>query len=460
MKKLFSLLYLLPVFAFAQPISNINFKNHILDSSRCIFISPVIYSHFNVNEIGNKIIDSSPLIYGLNLKANLSNKLNISARILKVKGNFNSSLSNYIDSLQVFPGMSKVEDNKLTYLSYKFSYKINQYFTGVFGKGKHFIGHGYRSMLLSNNHSPYPYFSMLTQFWKVKYYNLFTTFSDIYSANITQKKHGAFHYLDYQPTERLRIGVFEGIIWQAKDDNYNRGYDLHYLNPIIFYRPVEFSKHSPDNALMGLDLSYTLNKSTAYCQFLLDDINLTRHDNTTNGFFQNKYAVQVGVKTYFEIDNHNVKILAEYNKAQPYTYAHKHPLQNYTHMNQSLAHPLGANLKEKVLIINHKYENWGTKLKYTNAVYGADTSNTHYGQNIFISDFLAQGDGGEYSYGNYNGQGVSTNLQTLYAEINYDLKAAKIFLALYLRKKSTEKIESNYLVLGIKTDFINPFLDF
>ena len=28
------------------------------------------------------------------------------------------------------------------------------------------------------------------------------------------------------------------------------------LNPIIFYRPVEFSKHSPDNALMGLNINY------------------------------------------------------------------------------------------------------------------------------------------------------------------------------------------------------------
>ena len=75
-------------------------------------------------------------------------------------------------------------------------------------------------MLLSNNHASYPFLSFKTEFWKVKYYNYYTTFSDIYNSDIPQKKHGAFHYLDYDINERLTIGLFEGIIWQAQDENY------------------------------------------------------------------------------------------------------------------------------------------------------------------------------------------------------------------------------------------------
>ena len=70
------------------------------------------------------------------------------------------------------------------------------------------------------------------------------------NSDISQKKHGAFHYLDYALNNNLTIGLFEAIIWQSRDENFERGFDVHYLNPIIFYRPVEFSKHSPDNALL------------------------------------------------------------------------------------------------------------------------------------------------------------------------------------------------------------------
>ena len=84
---------------------------------------------------------------------------------------------------------------------------------------------------------------------------------------------------------------------------------------------------------------------------------------------------------------------------------------------------------------------------------------THYGQNIFISDFLASGEGGEFSYGNFNGQGILTHLHTLYAEVNYDLKFAKAFAACAIRNQ-TNKVNSTYLVLGLKTNFINPFIDF
>ena len=110
-------------------------------------------------------------------------------------------------------------------------------------------------------------------------------------------------------------------------------------------------------------------------------------------------------------------------------------------------------------MINHNYQSWGTNVKYTYAVYGADSADTHYGQNIFISDFLASGEGGEFSYGNFNGQGILTHLHTLYAEVNYDLKFAKAFVACAIRNKS-HQTNQTYFVLGIKTDFINPFLDF
>ena len=107
----------------------------------------------------------------------------------------------------------------------------------------------------------------------------------------------------------------------------------------------------------------------------------------------------------------------------------------------------------------HQFKRWSTNLKYTYALYGGDSEDTHYGQNIFVSDFLAQGEGGEFSYGNYNGQGLKTQLHTFYTELNYDLKAAKVFIA-YANRGKTRDENTNYLLFGIKTNFLNPFIDF
>jgi hypothetical protein len=454
MKKLISILFFVPLISFSQSNIDIGFDN--TDSKRKVIFTPFLSTHIAVNTSEEKV--NTFLAYGTNGYAVLSSKLQISSKILKLQGNYNAALSDYIDSLGVYPSMNGI-DNKLSYLSVVANYKISKYFSARFGKGKNFIGNGYRSMLLSNNHNSYPFLSFKTEFWKVKYYNYFTTFSDIYNSDISSKKHGAFHYLDYQFNNRLTIGLFEGIIWQAQDENYERGYDLHYLNPIIFYRPVEFSKHSPDNALMGLNINYNLNSTDIYGQFLLDDLNINRYENTGDGFFQNKFAFQIGIKSKLTIKEYKINLLLEYNQAQPYTYAHKHPMQNYTHMNQALAHPLGANFKESVFMLNYKFNRWSSNLKYTYALYGADSLDTHYGQNIFVSDFLAQGEGGEFSYGNYNSQGLKTQLHTFYAELNYDLKAAKLFIA-YAKRSKTRNENTNYLLFGVKTDFINPFIDF
>ena len=454
MKKLISIIFFIPFFSFSQNMSEIADESN--DSLKNIIFTPILTSHFASNIYKNS--SHSFMAYGSDFYFKFFKNLKISSRILNIEGDHNTPLKNYIDSMAVFPGMNNI-DESINYFSLYADYRINRNFNLRFGNGTNFIGNGYRSMLLSNNHTPYPFFTLITDFWKVKYYNHFTTFYNIYNSDITQKKHGAFHYLDYQINKNLTLGLFEAVIWQSRDQNFDRGLDIHYLNPIIFYRPVEFSKHSPDNALLGMNVDYQINKINLYVQLLIDDLNINRYENTGNGFFQNKLAFQIGVKSELNIDEHNFDVLAEYNQAQPYTYAHKHPMQNYTHMNQALAHPLGANFKENIFIINYNYKKWGTRLKYTYSEYGADSVGTHFGQNIFNSDFLASGEGGEFSYGNYNGQGILTNLHTLYAELSYDFKYAKAFAACAIRNQ-TNKANNAYLVLGIQTGFINPFIDF
>ena len=401
---------------------------------------------------------ASTYLFGASLIANVKNKIAFTSHFDYLSGSHNVLLNEYQDSLLIFPGFGMKKNR----LQYNLKYFANKFISVDFGKGKHYIGNGYRSLMLSAEHSPYPYLKLTTEFGRVRYYNLFTTFFDIQDPSLNRKKHSSIHFLDFSLTENINIGIFECVLWQSKDENYNRGYDVEYLNPIIFYRPVEFSKHSPDNVLMGVSFNAKIITTTLYGQLLLDDLNISRQKDSDEeyggGFFQNKFAFQLGLKSSFK----EVNLLLEYNQAQPYTYAHKEPMQSYTHFNQALAHPLGANFKELVMLLNYSKEKWSFSVKLTHAKVGLDSLYSHYGQNIFATDFDAQGDGDEYSYGNFNGQGVATLINTLHAETSYSLKWFDVFGSVFYKNKKSDLFDQTSLwySLGIRTFPFSTFKDY
>jgi len=401
---------------------------------------------------------SSTHLFGASLFANLKNKITFTSHFDCLAGNHNALINEYQDSLLVFPGFGSEKSR----LQYNLKYYVNKFITVDFGKGKHFVGNGYRSLLLSTEHSPYPFLKLSTEFGRVRYYNLYTTFINSEMINFGRKKHSTIHYLDFEVVKNFHVGVFECILWQSKSEEIYKGYEFAYLNPVIFYRPVEFSKQSSKgNALMGGDFKIMYKKTIFFGQILLDDLNISRQkdrdDDYDDGFFQNKYAFQVGVKSSFKA----VNALIEYNQVQPYTYGHRTILQNYSHMNQALAHPLGANFKELVALVKYNKEKWKFSIKLTHAKVGLDSVNTHYGQNIFDSDHNAS-TGGQASYGNFNGQGVSTIVNTVHAEIAYSLKWFDVFGSVFYKNKKSDLIDQTSLwySVGIRTFPFSTFQDY
>jgi hypothetical protein len=60
----------------------------------------------------------------------------------------------------------------------------------------------------------------------------------------------ANHYLSWNVSNRLNLGFFESVIWTNTND---RGFDASFINPIVFYRSVEFASSArTGNALLGL----------------------------------------------------------------------------------------------------------------------------------------------------------------------------------------------------------------
>ena len=418
------------------------FKN---DSIKYFNFYPSLYGV----SVHNEAALSTSYLIGLASFSDLSNKISVSGSFNYLGGNHNILLRKYKDSLDIYPGFGK-SYNKF---NYNIQYRINNFFTLDAGRGNHSIGFGYRSLFLSDEVSSYPYVLLTSSFWKIKYYNLYTAFVDIRESDLYRRKYSASHYLDFKPTDNISICLFESVIWQAMDGVFNRGYDIEYINPVIFYRPVEFSKASPDNVLLGLSIQISLTRFRFYGQFLLDDLNISSGPNTSNGFFQNKFAYQLG----FKFKSVKSETFLEYNQVQPYTYAHKTPLQNYTHYNQALAHPFGANFKELVLINSYKKGKWKVNNKSAYVVYGADNDTSHFGQNIFVSDYDAQRAGKEFSYGNFNGQGNKTTVFNSFTEVIYKQERFDLFLGFAYRYKKSELFSENlympFIGIRINTDY-------
>lgn len=221
------------------------------------------------------------------------------------------------------------------------------------GYGKQFIGDGYRSLLLSDNAFNYPYLRLKASFWKLTYN---ATYSYLENDRVVdgrrQGKYSINHYFGATIGERLQVGFFENIIWVARDTNYQRGFEVQYINPLTFMRPIEFSLGSPDNSFFGFNWKYTLNKGYLYGQIALDDINIAQTFKNKKQHINNKYAIQLGIWTH-ELFLKNLSWRLEWNNVRPYTYGHRKIEQNYTHNHQSLTHPFGANFNEFISIFNY-----------------------------------------------------------------------------------------------------------
>jgi hypothetical protein len=289
-----------------------------------------------------------------------------------------------------------------------------------FGYDRNVIGNGYRSLVLSDYASNYLFLKFNTQVWKLNYQNIFgqLTAQNERQDGFYPQKFFAMHHLSVNVSKNLNIGLFETIIFNRGDSTSIKGYDLRYLNPLIFYRSIEQQAGSPDNANLGLDFKWHfLKKFALYGQVLIDEFVLSEI-RAGRGWRGNKQAIQIGGKHIDVAGIANLDLQLELNVARPYTYSHNRRFGEYSHYNQPLAHPLGANFYEFITIIRYqplKRLNLIAKIIYAN--YGADEPNQNNGGNIFLNNTLNTNE-----YGNAIAQGIQTNLNFVDFTASFQLK--------------------------------------
>ncbi|MFN9112892.1 MAG: hypothetical protein ACK5XN_22735 [Bacteroidota bacterium] len=286
------------------------------------------------------------------------------------------------------------EMNNPPYINYSTAsgyvvYQPSKFLDVKFGHGRNFLGNGYRTFYLSDFSRDHLFLRVNTRFWKINYTNIFGEIYDwvnFSQRNLPKRHYYATTYGNINLTKNLNVGLFQTISFQRDSGYAKGGYDLQYLNPIIFFKPLENGLNSPDKTILGADFKWNfLRHFQLYGQAVITEFKI-REILSNKGWFGNKWALQGGIKYIDAFTVNNLDIQMEYNVARPYMYTSFNRLNAYVNYNQNMAHPLGANFYEYISIIRYQPTN-RLMIKATGilAIYGNDTAGTNFGKDIRLS---------------------------------------------------------------------------
>ena len=382
------------------------------------------------------------------------------------QGKFANYETNYINTVGMIPGeafdksyggATKDWENVTALIGYTPIKSISI----VLGEDKTFIGDGYRSVLLSDYASAYPLLRITANLGKnVQYMAMWAYMEDqdavqFSSFTNNRRKWGAFHYIDWNITNRASIGFFNALIAEETNDQGQfHGFDVNYINPVFFVSSLGPSKPAPDHTLFGFNGKYkVLNKTTVYGQFLVDQTSSTDNNNGRN-------AWQLGFRGSDLFKVSKLNYLFEYNTSKPYTYSNQYPIVSYTELSEPLADPLGANYKEFVGILNYSIGKFDLQGQVNYAKYGLNTVGINYGKNITLADNVKL----PPTIGN-TGQGLGSTLKYAEGTIAYILNPKynlRIEVGGLLRQEtnSLSDTKTAMFVLGLRSTFRNLYHDF
>lgn len=379
----------------------------------------------------------------------IGNKVYFESMFAESQSFFPTYLNNNAKATGVVPGQGRWKNFKVTGYDYAFSsgfvsYQPVKNLNIQFGHGKHKIGNGYRSLLLSDNSFNYPY-ARFTQQWfkgRIQYTNIYAVLMNLVAAakiqnpnteRLFQKKAASFQYLSINATQFLNIGFFQGLIWQAGDSRNRHHLDLNYFNPVIYTNLAQYKLNNQNNILIGGDLKIKITKGlNVYGQFMADDLSNTK----TAG---NGYGCQAGINYFNVLGLKNLFIQAEYNYVNQTSYTG--PIgsttnQSYSHYNQNLAYTPGYG-QEMIFMLDYKIKRWNVNGRYHYQLVPANTDNLYNNQYVNASvNYLIN-------------PAYNLNVVLGYTHRNQNFSTFKSL-----------SNETNYIYLALRTSLYNLYYDF
>ena len=376
---------------------------------------------------------------------------------------FNQQGEKYIKSYGIYstqnamiPGASRTKPFKIDGYDYAFSsgnmfINFHPKLQVEFGNNQHFIGSGYRSLLLSDNSSISP---SLRLKWKINrffdYQVLYRKQLNLYRKAMTwavesnyETKLFAASYLTFKPKESISISLFTGGNQLRGDSIQMHPLDTRQLIPLpLLQNDIILGNASILNGITGLNIDIAFTKLRVYGQVVADKFNSTWLGAGQVGFY---YFDAFGVK--------NFQIQCELNQVPRHFYAANRTKLAYSNYNLPSAHPKGNNFKELFIKLGYTYSRFYFNSK-TNFYFtqGGDLKQQFLSNSIFVLDPSQ----------NTNQQG-NTILQNL--ELGYrmnNLYNATLFMTYQGRASNFHPLENTYqcLMLGVRTAITNEYFDF
>jgi hypothetical protein len=232
------------------------------------------------------------------------------------------------------------------YLSFNPAKKLNV----QLGQGKHFIGDGYRSLLLSDYTYNYPYIKSTWVSDKFMYSWMVGLTQNLGIIVMKSDKEPfkreliSMHLLSLNATKWLQVSVMQFNIFNNPDTFGTFKPAIDVFNPLMIPTGGNKDKHS----LWGINLRVNPMKGLyVYQQWVIDNFFTS---------YKKYVAVQAGFKYYDVAGLHGLYVQSEFNRIPigMYTSAEK-PVQ-WINYGEPLAHPLGNGFEEGLLNLNYTFK--------------------------------------------------------------------------------------------------------
>jgi len=263
------------------------------------------------------------------------------------------------------------------YLSYQAFDQLNL----TIGHGKHFIGQGYRSHLLSDLAFNYPYLRLNSTWFKGKlnYQNLYALYQDIerldsdnLSEALFERKFSASHYLSLAVGKNLTLGFFESQIYPLIDSSGRRDVGVQPYLPVLFLNHFSDTEEEVLASRLGFDLKYTPGKKIMlYGQLSSHDLS----EGLLSYQFGAKYYALAGLRFGLEYNETN-RIETE-GQIRPFQSTNGLSLNRYLHYNESLSLPYHS-VAYNELILSAEFQRKRMIYELRSNLYGGDIEQNFY----------------------------------------------------------------------------------
>jgi hypothetical protein len=388
------------------------FKKHLFDlagKNYHLTISPI----FDFT-LGKDIADTANRrlfqnTRGLFVEGDLLKNFSFSTSVYENQARFNNYESSYYSSIgelypqgnhyvtqnAVIPGSGRTKPFKIDGFDYAYAigniiYRPIKSVALVAGNSSHFVGDGYRSILLSDNGAPAPFLRAIyriSQKWELNYlrmrlFNLMRKPASTTVEAYYETKNYSSNYLTYKINKRFSISLFEGVVWSKGDSIVSKHVNPLYYSPIPFL-PSLILSNKEVNALHGLSVSLALKSNhRIYSQFAVSNLTLKNA------------AFQLGYRGYNYFGMKNFMLQLEYNNVGENTYSSSNARLNYSQYNLPMAHVKGNAFQELLIRSNFEYKRLFVELKINYfllknyqdvSLLGINKNNTRYDGNILTN---------------------------------------------------------------------------